>query len=232
MERRTPNDFRADMDARNADGLNCSTHQRTSSNAEAVVAEAREALRALKQSWESWRKVGSALLIGRDAAKAEAGGKTEGKHFTAAFSRWLDQNNLNIEKTTRARLLALMDHIGDVERWLGILPDNKRTAINHPVTIYKHWQKSTIPVYNKSEKPPSLVAKLKESVAALSEENQRLKEANGGSTITARDTARDVVTVLRGMFSASKLVEIRALLGKAERKQHHTGANHHGHQDC
>jgi hypothetical protein len=50
----------------------------------------------------------------------------------------------------------------------------------------------------------------------LSEENRRLKEANCGSIISARDTAHDVVMVLRGMFSTNKLAEIRRLIGKAE----------------
>jgi hypothetical protein len=70
------------------------------------------------------------------------------------------------------------------------------------------------PDHTTSEKPPSLVAKLKENVAVLEQENHRLKSLTGGNAFTSKDCAADVVRILVSTFSPNKLTEIRSLLGK------------------
>jgi hypothetical protein len=57
------------------------------------------------------------------------------------------------------------------------------------------------------------MAAAKATIVDLKEEVAQLKEANGGNIFTSKDTARDVVRVLRDTFSVSKLAEIRRLLG-------------------
>jgi hypothetical protein len=226
MDRRTPDDFRAEINARHHDqqhGDGLTQHNPSDSD---IIREAQEAAHRLVagQSWEDWKAVARALQVVRTQSMAEANtNKPEGKHYAAAISRRLADAKLdkllggNEHKALRCRLLDLIDRISDVETWRAKLPTNKRLKWNHPLTVYKNWQNSIIPTNNNSEKPGSPVAKLKQSVAELSEENQRLKQLNGGNTFTAKDTARDVVRILRSMFSESKLTEIRKLLGQAEK---------------
>jgi hypothetical protein len=191
----------------------------------AVIQAAQEAAHRLTagQSWDDWKAVGRALQVVRTQAMAEARtNKPEGKHYAAAFGRLLSDAKLdklvggNEHKALRSRLLDLIDHIDDVEKWRSVLPLNRRLELNYPRTIWQHWQHSKIPINNNSEKPPSLVAKLKENIAALEEENTRLKQLNGGNTLLAKDTARDVVRLLQQTYPESKLKEIRRLLGKAD----------------
>src|SRR5262249_52406476 len=145
--------------------------------------------------------------------------KPEGKRYAAAFSRWISDAKLNNiiggedHKALRCRLLDLMDHIDDVEEWRATLSPKRRLEWNYPLTIYKHWQKSKIPINSAPvDKPRSHVAKLNAALAASQEELNRLKEANGGNQFTAKDRPADVVKILTSTFTSSKLVEMRRLL--------------------
>jgi hypothetical protein len=218
--RRTPDDFAVEMAAQQQqhDGLS-----QDSRSQPAIITAAQEAARRLMsgQAWDDWKLVGRAAQALRAQAMVEAGtNKPEGKRYDAAFGQMLVDVKLDKllggrEHTAlRCRLLELMNSIDDVEKWRATLPTNKRVEWNYPLTIYKHWQRTKVPIVAPADKPPSPMAKLKESVAALSEENTRLKEANGGNLFTARDTAADVVNVLGGMFSAYKLAQISKLLAQ------------------
>jgi hypothetical protein len=79
--------------------------------------------------------------------------------------------------------------------------------------VWAHWRSTVVRDSNQTP-PPSPIAKLKESIAALSKENARLKTANGGNLFTPQDRPADVVRVLISTFSAHKVAEIRRLLGE------------------
>jgi hypothetical protein len=217
---RTPDDFAAEMAARRtayaADGLEPPTH----TDPDEVINSGRQAADRLisGHAWSDWVAVGRALVIGRAEAMREAHtNKPEGRLYAAAFARWLAHTGLDRvagDKGTRSHLLDLIDHLDAVETWRKTLPVNRRLQLNHPRAVRDQWRKSTVvPDPNKQAKPSS-VAMLKESVATLSEENQRLKQANGGNQFTAQDRPADVVKILVSMFPASKLTKIRELLGK------------------
>jgi hypothetical protein len=215
--RRDADDFRAEMQARKAlaDELHGATHVDEAQILELARAAADRLVAGA--TWNDWVTVGRALQIGRTEALREAHtNKPEGRGYAAAFSRWLTTAKLDkaADKPTRARLLDLLDHLQEVEKWRAILTVNRRLELNHPRTVWQQWQKSKIVPDPDKPRPPSPVARLKQSVADLEQENHRLKEA-GGNLFTSKDSARDVVGVLRSMFSESKLGEIRALLGKA-----------------
>jgi hypothetical protein len=199
---------------------------RTTQNSDnQIIARAQEAASRLiaGASWQDWVAVGRALQIGRAHAMYEAGtNEPKGSKYAACMSHWLAATKLDkvADKSARSRLLDLLDNIGAVEKWRQTVPANKRLELNHPNTVWRHWQKSLVPT-SQQLRPPSPVAKLKESLIAAEEEVARLKQANGENSLTPKDTARHVVRVLRGMFSESKLVEICKLLGQAEKTKPH-----------
>jgi hypothetical protein len=219
MERRTPDDFRAGIDARQVDQheLSGTAHVPDSDEIVRFGVEAAERLTA-GHHYADWIKVGRAVVVGRTEAMREAHvNRPEGRGYAAALHRWLVHTGLVRvigDTGARSRLLDLVDHHDQVEAWRKTLPSNKQLELNHPNTIWRHWKRSTVvPAPNKQPKP-SPVAKLKESVAILEEENQRLKGLNGGNAFTSKDRPADVVRILVSTFSRHKLAEIRSLLGK------------------
>jgi hypothetical protein len=208
----------ADTADKNADGLHDATHVEDDDSEIAIIERARQAATRLAsgQTWADWRAVGRAYWIGHCEAKRRAN-NNQGRRYASAFHEWTRRVGLDkvlFDKATRACLIKLMENLDKVEAWRKTLPSNKQLEINHPRVVLAHWKRSTVvPDPNKPPKP-SAIAKLKQSLADLDEQNCRLRAANGGNNITSRDTARDVVTVLRSLFSEPKLTEIRRLLGK------------------
>jgi hypothetical protein len=217
--RRDADDFRRDMQARQAAPVVEQTGlSRTTQNSDdQVIARAQEAASRLiaGASYQDWVTVGRALLIGRAHSMYEAGtNKPQGSRFAACFSRWLAGTKLDsvADKGTRSRLLDLLDHIEDVERWRQTLPANRRLEINHPNTVWRHWQRSKVVRDPNKAQKPSPIATIKQSLIESQEEVARLKEANGGNLFTSKTSAKDVVRILRETFSTSKFNEIRRLM--------------------
>jgi hypothetical protein len=173
---------------------------------------------AADHHYVDWIAVGRAVAVGRTEAMREAHtNKPEGRGYAEAMHRWLKCTGLvNVigDKATRTRLLDLIEHHDQVEVWRKTLPFNKQLELNHPNTVWRHWKKATIIPHPDKKTVPSPVAKLKESVVLLEEENQRLKSLNGGNAFTSKDRPVDVVRILVSTFSPNKLGEIRRLLGK------------------
>jgi hypothetical protein len=211
-----------------------------STDATQVIAVARDAITRLAagQCWQDYRAVGGALAIGRiEAMRTANTNKPEGRAYAVAFSDWLRHTGLDqiekIDKSTRARLLDLMDHIDGVERWRATLPTNKQLQLNHPRIVWQHWQRAKN-LNSAAEHKASPMAKLKKSVASLSEENERLKAAAGGSIFSGQDRPKDIVKVLTATVSSNKLREIYRLLGeelkqcRAELRQNHEKSHAEG----
>jgi hypothetical protein len=172
---------------------------------------------AIGETRQDWFCVGFALLDGQNKAMLQAGcNKPSGGKYTFAFSKWFQNSGLCEvagDGATRSNLIALIKNFSEVQQWLKDLPLEKSLTLNHPSVIHRHWKKSITTTKNK---PPSAVAKLKESVRQLEEENKRYRELNGGNTFTAKDRPEDVVKILRATFSDYKLKEIRHLLGTSD----------------
>jgi hypothetical protein len=217
--RRDADDFAREIKARKATEQDELSQDNPSSDINVINAAQEAAHRLLTgQAWQDWVAVGRALLVGRTEAMRTANtNKPTGKLYAAQFGQWLTAAKLDkvADKATRSRLLNLLDHIDEVEAWRATLATNKQLELNHPNTVWRHWQKATVvPTMASADKPLSPVAKLKESLAASQEEVHRLKEANGGNQFTSKDTPKSVVLVLQGTFSISKLKVIRTELGK------------------
>jgi len=128
-------------------------------NTEDAVAEGREAWSRRKAdltgSWEDWRLIGQALVIGRQQAlekanKARPGGKT----YNTAFSEWLRYYGFDqIDKADRAKLLNIIDDLDKVERWRAGLTEGQRARYNAPSTI---WRAYTCPNRGNRGQPRSI----------------------------------------------------------------------------
>lgn len=229
LARRSPDDFVAEMAARRdhpvvdpQHGLGSPAHVGDNP----VVRLGVEAAGRLTAGhhYADWIAVGRALAVGRTEAMREAHtNKPEGRLYAAAFARWLTRTGLDKliggkpNSGTRSRLLELIDHLPEVEKWRGTLPTNKQLTINHPDTVYRHWKKSTVVPDPNQQIKPSPIAKLKESVVRLEEENHLLKSANGGSNFNRDSRAVEIFNVLvseLGLTKRHKFKELHRLMGE------------------
>jgi hypothetical protein len=218
-ERRTADDFPAEMNARHVEQheLSGTAHVNDGDEIVGLGVEAAKRLTA-GHHYADWIAVGRAIAVGRTEAMREAHvNRPKGRGYVEALHRWLVRTGLLKvigDTGARSRLLDLIDHHDQVEAWRKTLPLNKQLELNHPNTVWRHWKKATVVRDPNKQPKPSPVAKLKESVAVLEVENQRLKSPNGGNTVTPKDRPADVVRILVSTFSPSKLTQIRDLLGK------------------
>jgi hypothetical protein len=151
-----------------------------------------------KHTWEDWLAVGEALRIGRHGAMLEAGtNKPSGSRYADIFGQWLKTTNFDaIEKGTRSRLFGCLDHRDDIERWREALPLSRRLELNHPNSVWRNWS-ATVTDKGAAEKTTQLspIAKLKQEVVRLEDENLQLRRA-GDDLFSARDSAADIARLL------------------------------------
>ena len=96
------------------------------------------------RDWGDWITVGEALTAGREVAMRGAEtNQPEGAAYNQLFGQWLTRYGLHdMDKSDRARLLKVMEHLGDLE-WRQSLDMTQRLKLNHPSTVWRHWQKAT-----------------------------------------------------------------------------------------
>jgi len=108
---------------------------------QATVRRGQEAWHRLRcdQTWEDWRHVGAALLIGRSGAMREAGvNRPVGPRYKAAFAAWLKKFDFEIlDKADRSRLFTVMDHLPEIETWRATLTPTQRLRLNHPSAVFR-----------------------------------------------------------------------------------------------
>ena len=91
-------------------------------------------------SWQDWKLIGAALLVGRKEAMEKAAGKCSGRKYNDTFGKWLQDNGLDdIDKSDRAKLLLIMENLAEVEAWRAKLKEGKRGQLNHPSSIWRAW---------------------------------------------------------------------------------------------
>jgi hypothetical protein len=148
------------------------------------------------QSWNDWLLVGEALLLGRSECMRTAHtNKPEGRRYNEEFSDWLKANKFDgIDKSTRSRLFECLAHRAQIEAWLVTLATNDRLKkLNHPAVVLRHWQKTQVKKPDNAEPKKSPVAKLKETIVKLEEENHRLVRDNKhNAPFTPQDSSKDI----------------------------------------
>jgi hypothetical protein len=117
---------------------------------EDVVTEGRNAWERIRQSerlsWDDWIKVGRALLIGRSECMKLAGvNKPKGGKYNYVANQWIVANGFaDICAQERHRVVRIIEHLTDVERWRDGLSPDRRRAVNHP-SAWHTFQRETNP---------------------------------------------------------------------------------------
>jgi hypothetical protein len=157
------------------------------------------------REWRDWVRIGKALAIGRTEAMRQAhSNEPKGKRYSAQFSAWLNAKGFgDMDQGDRARLFLCMDRLADVERWRATIGAGKRSALNHPSSVWRHFERATKAPNPDKPRPASPIAQLKESIARLQEENAVLK-ANGGDLFSPKDKPFDIVRALVDALGRTK----------------------------
>ena len=182
---------------------------------EAVLHRGREAWNRLRtnSTWEDWKAVGKAHVIGQATAMRDAHvNKPKGRSYNAAFSAWARKFGFEgLDKGVRSRLLDVMKHLAEIDTWLAKLPPTEQQKINHPNTVWRKWKASTVVPDPNAPPRVSPYQKLSESVAALQEENDRMKRdiaQGGGDLWSPQDRPQDIAKVIVGKLTKSKAEKV------------------------
>jgi hypothetical protein len=180
---------------------------------QAAIREGQEAWRRVCTSWNDWKKVGAAFVIGRTTAMRDAHTNVpKGRGYNAAFRAWQKKHGFEGLDDTgdQTRLFRCMEHLPEIEPWLA-KPENKKRRLNHPSAIWRRWQASLKPPVPDDEKPLSHVQKLNNSITALQEENDRMKreiERGGGDLWTPQDRPKDIAKIILGKLTKAKAKKV------------------------
>jgi hypothetical protein len=170
-------------------------------------------------AWADWLHVGAALAIGRTEAMREAHvNEPVGHNYNTTFGAWLRRYGFEtIDKGDRARLLEVMDKLVEIEAWRATLTERQRRLLNHPTTVLRKWRTATAVVDPKAPPKASATAKLKESVAELSEENYCLKRDADASSfdLWSGKEPKEIAIVLLARLLPTKAKQVaEAILSK------------------
>ena len=184
---------------------------------EAVVRAGQEAWCRLRSNatWDDWKQVGKAHLIGRHKAMIEAGvNQPIGRRYNEAFGTWQREFGFeNLDKGDRARLFEVMGHLAEIDAWLATLTTSERLRLNHPDAVLRKWKaKTAIPDLNATPNP-SPQAKLKAANIELQEELHRLKRHGDSSAFTKDDNTKAIAIAIIGTFDglSNKTAKVEAI---------------------
>jgi hypothetical protein len=198
---------------------------------EAVVRAGQEAWCRLRSNatWDDWKQVGKAHVIGRHKAMIEAGvNQPIGRRYNEAFGTWQREFGFeNLDKGDRTRLFEGMGHLAKIDAWLTTLTTSERLRLNHPATVLRKWKGSTaVPDPNATQKP-SPYALLKGAHAELIEEHHRLQkkiETADGDLWKPTDTAADIADVMVAALSPAKAERTASEILKRVKERRARGA--------
>jgi hypothetical protein len=178
---------------------------------EAVVRAGQEAWCRLRSNatWDDWKQVGKAHVIGRHNAMIEARvNQPIGRRYNEAFGTWQREFGFeNLDQGDRARLFKVMGHLAEIETWLATLTTSERLRLNHPTTVLRKWKGSTVVPNPNATPKPSPYAQIKDTLTQVIEENHCLKqkiETADGDLWKPTDSAADIAGVMVAALSPAK----------------------------
>jgi hypothetical protein len=194
---------------------------------QATVLHGQEAWDRLRhgQTWEDWKRVGAAHLIGRSRAMHEAGvNRPVGHRYNAAFAAWLKKFGFqDLDKGDRYRLFVVMDHLQEIETWRATLTPTERLRLNHPSAALRKWR-SAIAISGNQNCRLSPIEKCRQETSTLKQEIFRLRrecERFGGDLWDPADRPEDIATVMVAKLSKNKAAAVanailKVLKGKTQ----------------
>jgi hypothetical protein len=160
-------------------------------------------------SWENWRHVGAALVIGRSGAMREAGvNRPVGRRYNAAFAAWLNKFGFeNLDKADRSRLFAVMDHLHEIETWRATLTPPERLRLNHPSAVFRKWKSANAISQNQNSRFSP--------IKKCREEKARECERFGGDRWEPADRPEDIAIAIVAKLSRNKAAAVAGAILKA-----------------
>jgi hypothetical protein len=181
----------------------------------ATVRQGQEAWQRLRShsTWEDWKKVGAAYVIGRGEAMRDGHvNKPKGRSYNAAINAWLKKFGFyDLDSGDRTRLFNVMDHLNEIEAWLGKLLPKERLRLNHPASIWRRWKAATAAPKPDTEPKKSPYQKLQAAHMAVIEERDRYKrevERGGGDLWSKTDRVKDISKVMIDQLGKTKAEKV------------------------
>ena len=167
-------------------------------------------------TWENWKHVGAALLIGRSGAMREAGvNRPVGRRYNVVFAAWLKEFDFeNLDKADRSRLLAVMDHLEEIEAWRATLTPAQRL---HLSTVLRKWKSANAISPNPNSRL-SPIKQCRHENSALQQEILRLREdceRVAGDRWQPADRPEDIATAMLAKLSRDKAAAVAGAILKA-----------------
>ena len=206
------------------DGLLAAAHdglsQHNPSTTSEIVRLGQEAMARKRRAYDDWLAIAEALDVGRtDVMRVLYTNHAHGRRYEMAMGEWLIAHGFKeINKGTRSRLLECLKHKVEIQAWRSRLTDAERFAFNHPDTILRKWKAATVVLDPSAAPRISPVQKLKDSVVALHEENDRMRreiERGGGDLWSAEDRAQDIAMVILSKLTKRKAETVARAILKA-----------------
>jgi hypothetical protein len=194
---------------------------------QAAIREGREAWRRVCTSWNDWKKVGAAFVIGRTTAMRDAHTNVpKGRGYNAALRAWQKKHGFEglDDSGDQTRLFRCMEHLAEIEGWLTKQSEIERSRLNHPSTIWRRWQASLKPPVSDDEKKPSPVQQLKDELVNLQEQNDRMRceiERGGGDLWAPEDTPKAIAKIMLSKLTKAKAEKVAREILSALREASH-----------
>jgi hypothetical protein len=95
-------------------------------------------------SFEAYKAIGAALLIGRDHAMKAVGVDTpHGRRYSGAFRQWMQNYGFGgMPEVTRKHIVMLTENAAAIESWRAGLPQRERNRIGNAQHMVRRWQAS------------------------------------------------------------------------------------------
>jgi hypothetical protein len=96
-------------------------------------------------SFENWKKIGAALLIGkRRALRITGANAPSGQNYCREFNRWVLEHHFErMPAPTRSVAIELAENEQAISAWRDALPEWQRRRIIHPLSVTRRWRAAT-----------------------------------------------------------------------------------------